>query len=141
MNEVVNEPKSKPGIVIFVALLNFFSSMAWLIGAALFTALLIFGNAVGFYQTITNRLQERLAGQNLAIGLNAVFSFFLILSLFFAGFHLLIGIGLLKAKGAAWYVQIVTAIMGLILIPYGTVVSIVILVFFFRSNVRSFFKV
>ena len=141
MNEVINEPQKKPGIVIFIAILNFFSSMAWLIGAALFTVLLIFGNAVGFYQTITNQLQERLSSQNLTIGLNAVFSFFLILSLFFAGFHLLIGIGLLKGKGAAWYVQIVTAIMGLILIPYGTVVSIVILIFFFQSNVRNYFKV
>ena len=141
MNDAIQESKKKPGIVIFVAILNFFSSTAWFLGAALFAMLLVFGNAVGFYQTITSQLQERLAGQNLSVGLNVVFSFFLALSLCFAVFHLLVGVGLLKGKGAAWYVQIVTAIMGLVLIPYGTVVSVVILVFFFRSNVRNFFKV
>ena len=141
MTELLNEPQKKPGIVIFVAILNFFSAAAWFFGAALFTALLVFGNAIGFYQTITTRLQERLASRNLSVGLNAVFSFFLVLGLFFAIYHLLLGIGLLKGKSAAWYVQIVAAIIGLILIPYGTVMSILILIFFFQSNVRNYFKV
>ncbi len=141
MNEAVTESPKKPGIVIFAAILNFFSCAAWFFGAALIVTLMIVGNAAGFYQSLTTQIQERLASQNLSIGLNTFFSFFLILGLFFTLFHLWIGLGLLKGKGAAWYTQIVAASIGLILIPYGTVVSIVILVFFFRSNVRSFFKV
>ncbi|OIO38024.1 MAG: hypothetical protein AUJ72_03330 [Candidatus Omnitrophica bacterium CG1_02_46_14] len=137
----MNGSPKKPGIVIFVSILNFFSAAAWFFIASIFTMLMIFGNAVGFYQSITNQIQEKLANQNYSIGLNVIFSFFLGLGLFFALYHLILGIGLLKGKGAAWYVQIVTAIIGLILIPYGTIVSIVILIFFFQSNVREFFKV
>ena len=91
--------------------------------------------------TARAELQERLTSQNFSLGLNVIFSFGLVISLFFVLYHLLLGLGLLKGKAAAWYVQIVTAIFSLILIPYGTVVSIVILIFFFQSNVRNFFKV
>ena len=141
MNDVVNESAKKPGIVIFVSILNFFSAALWFLGAAFFTTALVFGNAVSFYQKITSQLQERLVTENLSIGLNAVLVFFLVFSLCLAVYHLFLGIGLQKGKGAAWYVQIVTAIIGLILIPYGTIVSLVILIFFFQPNVRSFFKV
>ena len=113
----------------------------WFFAVLLSVALLIFGNALSFYQLFTNQLTERLASRNISIGLNVIFFFGLAFSLFFALYHLWLGIGLLKAKAMAWYVQIVAATLGLILIPYGTVISIVILIFFFRSNVRSFFKV
>ena len=141
MTEAVNESQQKPGIVIFVGILNFFSSTAWFFVVVIFATIMIFGNAIGFYQTITNQLQERLASQNLSLGLNAIFSIGLVFSLFFAIYHLMLGIGLLKGKAAAWYTQIVTAIIGLVLVPYGTIISIVILIFFFQSNIRAFFKV
>ena len=141
MNEILNESQKKPGIVIFVSILNFFSAALWFFGSIFFIMALIFGNAISFYQKITSQLQERLMTQNLSFGLNAVLSFFFVFSLCFAVYHLLLGIGLQKGKGAAWYVQIVTAIIGLILIPYGTVISLVILIFFFQPNVRNYFKV
>ena len=142
MIEPTNETPKKPGIVIFVSILNFFSSTLWFFITLLFSALLVLGNSASFYQQVTSRLQERLpAGQNIAVGWNVVFSFFVALGLFFSIYHLFLGIGLLKGKGAAWYVQIVTAILGLIMIPYGTIISIIILIFFFRTNVRGFFKV
>ncbi len=141
MSEVLSESQKRPGIVIFVSILNFFSAATWFFVAALFVTLLIFGNAVNFYQTLTNQLQERLASQNLSIGLNVIFSFFLSIGLIFGIYHLLLGLGLLKAKGAAWYVQVVTAIFGLILLPYGTILSVLILIFFFQANVRNYFKV
>jgi hypothetical protein len=141
MTENINQSIKKPGIVIFVSILNFFSAAAWFFVATIFIMLVVFGNALGFYQSISNQIQEKLTAQNYSIGLNVIFSFFLGLGLFFALYHLILGIGLLKGKGAAWYVQIATAIIGLIMIPYGTIISIVILVFFFQSNVRSYFKV
>ena len=141
MSEILNESQKKPGIVIFVSILNFFSAAIWFLGAAFFITALIFGNAFSFYQKITTQLQERLVTQNLSVGLNAVLVFFLVFSLCVAVYHLLLGIGLQKGKGVAWYVQIVTAIIGLILIPYGTIISLVILIFFFQPNVRNYFKV
>lgn len=141
MSEITVSSSKKPGIVIFIAILNFFSCAAWFFASAICLTVIVYGNAAGFYQSLTNQIKERLASQNISLGLNAVFIFFLVLSLFFLVFHFLIGLGLLKGKGAAWYTQVVAAIMGLILVPYGTVVSIVILVFFFQSNVRNFFKI
>ncbi|PIU40737.1 MAG: hypothetical protein COT00_00115 [Candidatus Omnitrophica bacterium CG07_land_8_20_14_0_80_50_8] len=141
MVETVSESPKKPGIVIFVSILNFFSAALWFLEAAFFVVLLIFGNAISVTQAITDKLRQGLASQNLSLGLNAVFSFFLIVGVLLGVYHLLLGIGLQKGKGAAWYVQIVTAIVGLILIPYGTIVSIVILVLFFQSGVRNYFKV
>ena len=141
MTESVNESPKKPGIVIFVSILNFFSAALWFLGAGFFIMAIIFGNAVSFYQKITSQLQERLVTQNLSIGLNAVLLFFLVFSSCMAVYHLFLGIGLQRGKGFAWYIQIVTAIIGLILIPYGTIISLVMLIFFFQANVRNYFKV
>ena len=141
MSEMLNESQKKPSVVIFVSILNFFSAVLWFLGAAFFATALVFGNAVSFYQKITSQLQKRMVTENLSTGLNVVLIFLLAFSLCLACYHLLLGIGLQKGKGAAWYVQIVTPILCLILIPYGTIVSVIILIFFFQPNIRSYFKV
>ena len=143
MSEILNESQRKPGIVIFVAILNFFSCALWVFLSLLLVMFLILGNTASGYQQITSQIQQRLPNQTLptAFTWNALFLVLLVGTLFFMLYHLFLGLGLLKGKGAAWYVQVVAAVLGLIMIPYGTIISIVILIFFFRSNVRNFFKV
>jgi hypothetical protein len=61
--------------------------------------------------------------------------------LFFVLYHMITGVGLLRAKKTAWFLQLLSAVIGLGFLPYGTVISVVILVTFFQRGTRDFFKV
>ena len=54
--------------------------------------------------------------------------------------YFLIGFGLLKMKGWARTVAIVFAIIGLIGIPIGTIISIIILIYLFKPEIKAAFQ-
>ncbi|MFW6197199.1 MAG: hypothetical protein ACOC5D_07705, partial [Thermoplasmatota archaeon] len=60
----------------------------------------------------------------------------LILMLFYFG----IAYGLLKGSGWARTLAILFAIIGLLNIPIGTIVSIIILIYLFKDDVKAYFR-
>ncbi|MBI3316298.1 MAG: hypothetical protein HYZ87_04920 [Candidatus Omnitrophica bacterium] len=131
----------KPGIVLFAAILNFISAAFMLLVSAVAATVLIFGNAVGFYDFAVRQVTQWQAGAPALLGLNVIFGILLGVSAGFMVFYMVIGVGLLKGKKIAWYFQIVLSLFGLLGFPLATVLNLVILIFFFRSSVRDFFKV
>lgn len=130
-----------PGIVIFVAILNFLSAL-FAFGLLLFsTALMVFGNFIGIYEFLTKQLTQFSTQTNISLGLNVLFGLMFASSLLFLVFYLFIGIGLLKGRKIAWFVQVAFSVMGLLGFPLGTILNTVILVLFFQAPVRDFFKI
>ena len=54
-------------------------------------------------------------------------------------FYFLIGFGLLKLKSWARTIAIIFAIIGLLGIPIGTIISIIILIYLFKPEVKAAF--
>lgn len=54
--------------------------------------------------------------------------------------YFLIGFGLLKGAGWARIVAIILAIIGLLNIPIGTIISIIILWYLFRPEIKAYFS-
>lgn len=141
MTDVISSESRKPGIVIFVAVLNFLSA-AMMSGLLFFSLLgLFFGNALSVMQAVSRQISEYAASVDWTFGVNLIFGFLLFFSLCFLAFFLWVGIGLLKGQKAAWYAQVALSILGLLSIPFGTILNVVILIFFFRTRVRDYFKV
>lgn len=133
-------PKT-PGIVIFVAILNFISvSFLGLFSLFLLVAL-IFGNVMGVYDLAQQALTQYATTPNFSYGLTFLFAMALAVALAFVSFFILVGIGLLKGKKLAWYFQVAMSVIGLLGFPVGTLLNTVILVLFFQPTVRNFFKV
>lgn len=127
----------KPGIVIAAAMLNFISAAFSLLWSVLCAAAILFGNTLGVLNALAGRIQE----VNVALSVNVVLGFVLAVTLAVGLFYIWLGVGLLKGKGAAWYLQVAASLIGLLFFPIGTVVNGVILAFFFTPAVRSYFKV
>ena len=130
-----------PGPVIFVAVMNFISvsflafiSLVALVG-------LVFGNVMGLYDFVTRQMSQYAPSPNFSYGITFIFGALFAACLAFVLFFVLLGIGLLKAKSAAWYVQIALCVLGLLAFPFGTILNGVILFLFFRQPTRDFFKV
>jgi hypothetical protein len=156
MNDVSAQAPRTPGMVIFAAILNFASAAAWFAGF-LFSALFIFlGNALAIYQRFLEELKrayanvsahmqwtanQPLTDTDLSVLFNSFFILMALFCLFFVLYHMITGVGLLRAKKTAWFLQLLSAVIGLGFLPYGTVISIVILVTFFQRGTRDFFKV
>lgn len=130
-----------PGIVIFVAVLNFIASFFLFLLAGVSAMLLALGNAASFYNEVTSRINQVYSQYNLSMGMNLLFGILLMGGLAFAVFYLLIGVGLLKGQKLAWYFQIALSAFGLLGFPLGTVINAIILIFFFQQNIRTYFKV
>lgn len=141
MAETINQTSKTPGIVIFVAILNFISAAAFLGLSVLWAVALIFGNVIGIYDTVTQRISQFYQSPNYALGFNFVFGVLLCICLVFAVFFFWEGLGLLKRNKIAWYIQIALSVIGLMGIPIGTILNAIILIFFFQSSVREHFKV
>ncbi len=142
MSESIIPEIRKPGIVLFTAVLNFIS--ASMMSALCFFSLLglIFGSALGVTEAMSRRLNDYAASTHVSLGINIIFIILLTTSLLFTGFYIWQGLALLKGKKAAWFIQIALSVLGLLwLPPFGTILSIVILVFFFQNRVRDHFKV
>ena len=55
-------------------------------------------------------------------------------------FYFVIGFGLLKGQGWARIVAIIFAIIGLLNVPIGTIISIIILLYLFKPDVKAYFS-
>jgi hypothetical protein len=53
--------------------------------------------------------------------------------------YFLIAFGLLAGKGWARIIAIIFAIIGLLNIPIGTIISIIILIYLFKADVKAYF--
>ena len=126
MSENLNSSNKTPGIVIFTAILNIFSCVAWLMGCLIAVVLLVAGNTGAFYEKVTSQMQQSFPGQTLPVALtwNVIFAVLLVGTLFFFLYHLILAIGLLKAKGVAWYFQVTTAVIGFLIISFGTILGL-----------------
>ncbi len=140
-NEAVKEAPKIPGIVIFVAVLNFISMAFFFFLSTLSLVVLVFGNVMGIYDFITKQITTYRPQANLSIGFNVLFILMLVFGIIFFLFYLLVGLGLLKGKKYAWYFQVALSVLGLLGFPIGTVINAVILIFFFQSSIRGYFKV
>jgi E3 ubiquitin-protein ligase DOA10 len=130
-----------PGIVLFAAILNFISAAFMFLLSAVAAAILIFGNAVGFYDFAVRQVNQLQQGVSATLGLNLIFGILLGLGAAFTGFYIFVGTALLKGKRIVWYLQVVLSLFGLLGYPLGTVLNLIILIFFFQRSVRTFFKV
>ena len=130
-----------PGIVIFTAVLNFISVASFLFMSVLWLLAIIFGNVMGMAEFVTRHLQNYSQTPNFSYGLVSVFVTLLVVSLLFLFYFLFIGIGLLKGKTLAWYLQIGNSIIFLLIFPIFTLINGIILFMFFKPAVRNFFKV
>ena len=135
------ETKKTPGIILFVAILNFLSAAAGFLVAILSLLAMVLGASAGIYEHITNQLAQAQPPINLSFGMTFFFMLTLVLSAAFGAYFLLIGLGLLKKKRYAWYMQVAMSVLGLLGFPVGTIINGVILAFFFRSSIRSHFNV
>ena len=151
MSETSVEKPKKPGIVIFVAVLHFFS-VALFFFLSLFCVLaMLFGAAWGIDDYFTRQMPQ-FSPPNFSFGITLVFGTALFVFACFAAFFLSMALGLLKAKKFAWYLQVAFSTVGLLglplaflwavpLLPLGSILNIVILALFFRSRIRGYFKV
>ena len=142
MTEVIhNEPSKTPGIVIFVAVLNFISMAFFFFLSILSLVVLIFGNVMGIYDFITKQITTYRPQVNISIGFNVFFILMLVFGIIFFVFYLVEGIGLLRGKKYAWYFQVTLSVLGLLAFPIGTILNAVVLIFFFQSSIRGYFKI
>lgn len=139
---IENGIQQKPGVVIFTAILSFLSAFAWFLLSFIFTAALIFGNLFKGLQTYAADRVEQWSQAHAAAGLNVIFGSVTAFSTLFALFFLILGVGLLKGKGWAWYLEVAVSVAAAFLfIPIGTVMSAVILYFLFQPEARKYFRV
>ncbi len=141
MTEAIQPVNRKPGIVIFVAILNFISSVFWFLGVLLGAFFLAFGQAVDLFQRTVTQINQTFTSAGVTMGMTVVSAVVLVTCLVFSIFHLFVAVGLLGGRRLAWYFQLVSCTFGLLFLPYGTILSAVILIFFFQSSVRDYFKV
>lgn len=64
----------------------------------------------------------------------------MIVLIIIAIFYFLVALGMLKGQNWARRVGIILAIVGLINIPVGTIISIIILIYLFRAETKAWFN-
>lgn len=139
METAVHEGPKTPAVIIITAILNFFSALISFMFVAIGFAALVFGSMASVYSSVN----QQLAAQNIpmTLGMQAFFIFMLAVGVSFFALFLSTGIGLLKGKRFAWFLQVAFSIVFLFGFPFWTVVNAVILVLFFQPSVRNYFKV
>lgn len=131
----------KPAFIIIAAILNFIMC-GWLFIAVMFSGfVLLFGNLFGLIEFLSSRLTQTYPQMHLSIGLNVFMTLFFAITFCFFIFFLWLGIGLLRGHKLAWYFQVGLSILGMIGFPVGTVINVIILIFFFQPYIRNYFKV
>ncbi len=140
VNQAVNVSSRKPTIVVVVAILQFLSAATFAL-ISLFSILgLIFGASWNMDQMVGKMMTEYGANPNMSFGVTVFFGVMLVICLIMAVLFLLLGLGLLKGSKASWYIQIALSILGLLAFPLGTIVNGVILFFFFKREIRDFYR-
>ena len=150
-DEIPAKPRT-PGIVIFAAVLSFFSTVIFYMTSVFMVLAMLFGAAWGTDAYFQQQMSRFATNPNFSYGLIVIFGVatgvFLVLGTFF----LIIGIGLLRGKKYAWFLQVALSTFGLLSLPFGimtgaymlplgSVLNIVILVMFFRPRVREYFRI
>jgi hypothetical protein len=155
MVEAVVEGRKKPGIVIFVAILQFFSSSLFFFLSLGSGLAILFGAAWGLDQYVTQQVSTYAPNPNFSYGLAVFFGVMSVLFLAISTFFLVVGIGLLNGRKYAWYLQIfmsvlstlgllslpVSMVSGVFILPVNSLLHLAILILFFRDRVRSYFGV
>ena len=141
MTDGIPDGQRTPGVVIFVAILNFISASFAGVLALISLMVLIFGNIMGVADIMARQLSQMQSQTNLTYGVNFIFMAIFIFSLVGVIFFLLMGLGLLKGKKYAWFTQLAMSIIGLAGFPVATLLNGIILVLFFQRPVRDYFKV
>lgn len=133
----------RPGIVMLAAALNFLWAFLFMaVGTSVALAALLWNlfdarrieamKAAGWAPMSDADL---LFWGNVAAGVAVAAPAVLAVLFFFLAF------ALLKGSRAGWYAQVVLSVLGLFAVPFGTALSVLILVFFFREEARAFFRV
>ena len=153
MTDISVEAPKKPGMVIFVAILHFFSSSIFAFLSLFCVLAMFFGAAWGIDDFFTKQVTQVAPAANFSYGLTLIFGAALVVFLGFLTFFLTLGIGLLSGKKFAWYLQVAFSTLGLLslplgllgaaffVLPLGAIFNIVILVLFFQPRIRNYFKV
>ena len=68
-----------------------------------------------------------------------IMSMCLYITIIFGIIYLLVGVGLFTLKKWARILAIIFAIIGLLNVPIGTIISIIILVYLFKADVKAAF--
>jgi len=110
----------RPGIITVLAVLQLIGGTLWLLGALGMIAAAIIGSGQG---------QSEAGSVLVALLLGAL-----------GVAQLLCGIGLLKLKPHGRTLQLVFAWIGLIGIPIGTIISILILVYLYKPGIKALFS-
>ncbi len=119
--------KERPTGVTILAVLYMIGGISVLIGGFLIS--IILGD---FMSSMSS-----LGGVEVDAGLPMIcWVVFLVIALF----YFLIAFGLLKGKKWARTLAIIFAIIGLINIPIGTIISIIILIYLFKPEVKAYFQ-
>lgn len=112
-------PKERPTGVTILAVLYIISGLMMLSVPVMFSAMIPF--EISFFAEV---------------GGVVCWAVFGILALL----YFLVAFGLWKGQGWARMVAIILAIIGLINIPIGTIISIVILIYLFKDEVKAYFE-
>ena len=153
MTDTLIESTKKPGMVIFTAILHFFSAAMFLFLSFFCILAMFFGAAWGIDDFFSRQVTQVTPAANFSYGLTLIFGAALVVFLGFLTFFLLLGIGLLKGKKYAWYLQVAFSTIGLLslplgflgaaffLLPIGALFNVALLVLFFQPRIRDYFKV
>ncbi len=106
---------TRPGVITFLAVLHFIGAAFWLLGGL--------GSFAGNTST-----------PDMAVGL-VMAAFFLLVG----AAQVFCGIGLLRLKPYGRTIQLIFAWIGLLAIPVGTVISILILIYLFKPGIKLIF--
>ncbi len=143
--------RTRPGFVIFVAVVNFFWAALFFMLCLFMALAIVFGVVWGMDRVVSQMMAQYSSTPNFSYGL-AIF-FGVASSLFFvvACSFLAVGIGLVRGKAYAWYLQVAMStlgllglplsVTGLLVLPLGAVFNIAILILFFQNSVRSYFRI
>jgi hypothetical protein len=118
----------RPTGVTILAILYFIQGIMWLAFAVIASVCL------ASFLTLPG-VEEADTGGALAVGAIC----WVVLGII-ALFYFIVGFGLLKGQGWARIVAIILAILGLLNFPIGTIISIIILLYLFKEDVKAYFS-
>ncbi len=140
MSDTLTVGVRKPTVVVVVAILQFLSAATFFL-ISLFSILgLIFGASWNMDQMVGKMMTQYTTDPNMSFGVTVFFGVLLVICLITAILFLLLGIGLLKGSKVSWYIQIALSILGLLAFPIGTIINGVVLFFFFKRDIRDFYR-
>lgn len=113
------EPLQRPGVITFLAVLQFLGGAFWLLGAL--------GTMAALMSGAPNSAAAVAAPMAVVLGVCGAL-------------QLVCGVGLLGLKSYGRTLQIVFAVIGLIAIPIGTIISILLLIYLSKPGIKTLFS-